>query len=660
MTRMVRTACPLNCWDGCGWLVEARGRQVLAVRGDPDHEITRGFVCPKAQYQVERHHSARRLRFPLRRTPGGWQEASWESALDELAEAVDRSRRRHGTLSIMSYWDSGSMGLLKRLDQRFWNQFGPITVPAGSLCWSAGLAAQQADFGANLAHDPVDHANARFILIWGRNPLDTNTHLRPFLKVARDNGARLVVVDPVSTATARDADLHLAVRPGSDLILALSLGHTIIEEGLADEEFLGSRVRGFEDYRRLCRQFPPERVEEQTGVKAGLARDLAREYAGSRPAAILLGYGLQRYATGGAAVRAVDALAAITGNIGIPGGGASYATTYVASCFADLSGEAPAHRQVPRVTLARQLLELDDPPVRALVVARSNPASQLPRTRRVLEALAGLDFLAVIDFTLTDTAEVADLVLPATTVFEEEDIYFCSWHSYLTYGEAAVEADPGCRSDLAIYGALADRLGLGRSFGSDRPAREWIADALRPLEVWGLTPGRLRGRSLRHPGAPLVPWQDGGFATPSGKLELLPAAGGLPSGPPEDPYPFRLITPRHRQSIHSQFYDEVQAALDLPASGPPAVLIDEERGRGLGLDPGEGVRVISPWGDLACQARFIRGSHPDALVIYAGGRVGSSCANVLTPDRLTDIGLGAAYYECPCRLEREGTGERSL
>ncbi len=660
--RTVRTACPLNCWDTCTWLVEAAGRRVLTVRGDPDHPITQGFVCPKAQYQVERHHSPRRLRTPLLRNGERWQTIGWDAAIDELAERLDRARGKEGSLSILSYWDAGAMGLLKQLDLRFWNLFGPISVPTGSLCWSAGLAAQQADFGGNLAHDPTDHAASNFILIWGRNPIDTNVHLWPFLRPARERGARMVVVDPVATATARQADLHISPRPGSDLALALAMGCVIVDEDLVDAEYVGSHVRGFEDYCRLCRQFPPEQVEAKTGVGAGVIRELAREYARSRPATILMGYGLQRYAWGGAAVRAIDALAAITGNVGVAGGGANYASTFISSSFADLTGQAerkPRHRPVPRPKLAQHLQELDDPPITTAVVARSNPVAQLPNTGRTLEAFRSLDFLAVIDFTLTDTAELADLVLPATTVFEETDVYFCSWHNYLTGAEPAVDPEPGCRSDLEIYAALATRLGLGEAFGSHWTPREWIEEALQPLAAWGITAERLLGQSLRHPGAPLVAWQDGRFLTPSGKVELLgPGFSPPPSPQVDERYPFRLVTPQHRRTIHSQFYERVQEALGVPEEGPPAVLINDRLASKLGLFAGERVCAVSPWGRLVCQVRPVPGLNPDTLVIYSGGRVGRTCANVLTPDRLTDIGLGAAYYECPCRLERESVMAR--
>jgi anaerobic selenocysteine-containing dehydrogenase len=644
----------MNCWDGCAWLVEVAGGEVQAVRGAPDHEITRGFLCPKAQYYLERHRSPRRLRTPIRRSGRGWREVSWDAALDELAERIGKARRETGSQSILSYTDAGSLGLLKGLDRRFWNLLGPITVPTGSLCWSAGLAAQEADFGDNLAHDPTDHANSRFLLIWGRNPLDTNVHLWPFVQQAREGGARVVVIDPVATRTAGQADLHLAPRPGSDLALALAMGQSIIEAGMMDEEFLGSRVRGFDDYRRLCAGYAPERAEAITGLRAATIRELAHEYARRSPAAILLGYGLQRHPAGGATVRAIDALAALTGNIGLPGGGVAYANRFAASSFADLIGRPAPHRGVPRAKLGQMLPQLDEPRIGVGIVARANPAAQLPRTSLAMEALSSIEFLAVIDFEMTDTAELADLVLPASTSFEQEDVYTCAWHNYITYGEQAVEPVPDCRSDLQIYGGLADRLGLGEVFGSRRTPREWIDEALRPLAAWGLSADGLRGRSVRHPAAPLVPWQDGRFLTGSGKLELIgPGYSPLPDGTADPRYPFRLITPQHRLSIHSQFYARVQAAFGQPAEAEPVVMVNDRLARELCLRSGAGISVVSPWGRLACRVKPMRGLNRDTLVIYSGGRVGSNCANALTPDRLTDIGLGAAYYDCPCRLEAE-------
>ncbi|MCL6451449.1 MAG: molybdopterin-dependent oxidoreductase [Acetobacteraceae bacterium] len=653
-------ACPLNCWDGCALKLE-RTAQGISLRGDPEHEITRGFCCPKPRRLLERLCGPDRVRQPLvrPRRGAGLQPASWTEALDRVAEALALARDRFGPTSILHYFDTGSMGALRSLDSRFFDLLGGASEPVGSLCWSAGLAAQRFDFGASLCHDPADHVSARTIILWGRNPAATNVHLLPFLEEARRRGALVAVVDPLPTATARWADFHLAPRPGTDGALALGMAQAIIRDGLVDRGFVSRAVAGFDEFAGLASRYPPERAAEITGVSSADIEALARRYARSRPGCILMGYGFQRYTNGGAAVRAVDALAAISGNIGVPGGGANYAHLFLHGSLASLAAPEGrrASRKLPRAVLPQALASAHDPPVKVAVITRSNPLAQMPQVRELEWALRRLDLVVLVDGFLTDTAGAADVILPCTLAWEDEDLYFCSWHSFLTLSEAALEPPGEARPELDIWQELAVRLGLGP--GLARTREEWLKVLLAPLAPAGLTPDNLRGRSVRHPFAPRVPWEEGRFLTPSGRFELFSpsaASQGLdplptyrePAWSASGKYPLVLLSPQHRDTIHSQ----------LGRWAHPGPLVEvglaPEAAEAAGIADGQRVRVETPVGAMPGRARLVPGQRPEAVRIYAGGWVKDGLGvNLVTPSLETDMGHGGALYDCPCRVVPE-------
>ncbi len=666
---------------------------MVGLRGDPDHPVTRGRLCPKARFQLDRHRSAARLLVPLVRSGDRLLPSSWEAALDLVAEKLLAARAQAGSLSVMHYWDSGSMGLLKNLYQRLFNLFGGVTEPHGSLCWSAGLAAQEADFGRVLAHSPDDLVNAGAVVIWGRNPADTNPHLMIHLVAARDRGVPMVVIDPVRTATVRELGArHIAPRPGTDAVLALAVAGELVRRGAWDRDFCRERANGFEAFAAQVTSLDLEQAALACGLEPEdvleLADLLARRKEG-RPAAFLIGYGLQRYARGGETVRAIDALAAVAGSIGIPGGGANYANRHASGVVRNLAGEefARARRYFDRAAFGRQVPGLD-PPVKVLFCDRANPVAQLPNAKRVAETVRRVEFKVVADLSPTDTVALADVALPVADFLEDEDLYLCSWHTYLTWAVPAVRPPGQARPETAVIADLAERLGLGGHF--DLSPAGWIAYALEPMlaRCPNLAPDgetlRLRGRSFANPVAEVVPWSDGRFATPSGRFEfgrrwaclegLAPtgereavaggraaatgekagAAGatGKPSG-----RVFHLITPQHRFSLHSQFYDEVLRRTSRN-TGLPAVFLNPRAARGLGLADGSEVVVESAQGRLKAFLVHDDGLREDTALIYSGGTAGltgrglAASANLLTPDHLSDIGTQAAYYDCLCAVRR--------
>ena len=339
--RVIRTVCPRNCYCTCGMLVTVDEGRVVRIEGDPENPATEGTVCLKGLAYAERQTHPDRLTSPLRRNRRGrYDPISWEDALGEIVQGLERIREESGPRAVLYYEGSGSHGALSGLAEAFWRPFGGPTRAHGDLCWPAGLEATRLTYGANLHNHPGLTRESRFILLWGHNPAETNVHQWRLILEAQDRGARIAVVDPRSTDTTDAADLHLKPRPGTDGALALGLGHLILEERLEDQAYLERHALGLEAYRERVRAFPPERVGEITGLEVEAIRELARGYATTRPALLVAGFGLQRHHHAGQAMRAAALLPALTGNVGIPGGGWQYANL-ASHCLRPLPGLPP-------------------------------------------------------------------------------------------------------------------------------------------------------------------------------------------------------------------------------------------------------------------------------------------------------------------------------
>ncbi len=665
MSHTVRTACPLDCFDACGLIATVDGGRVTRIAGDPDHPLTRGRICTKGKAILSRTVSPDRLKSPLRRRPGGeFHPVSTEAALDELADRLAAARDRHGPAGVLHFAYDGYTGLIKTVDGVFFNHFaqnaaGGVTRPRGSLCWGAGMAAQRYDFGDVRGHAPDDIPHARTLILWGRNPAHTNIHLLDSIRAARRSGAAVVLIDPVRTATVRLADHHIRIRPGADGVLALGMAGEMIRNGWVDRDFIHRRVLGFRRFAASIDGLDPERVEGMTGVAAETIRWLARQYARSGPSSILIGYGLQRYANGGNTVRAIDALGAITGQIGISGGGVNYANRsagrFLGGALTRSKALAPPSRTFPIGRLGRFLETAGDPPIEVAVVIKANPAVQAPEVDRVVRGLSRVPFTVVIDPFLTDTARCADLVLPATSVLEERDLIISSMFSpYVNPVFPAVHPPEGVMSEYDLFAALARRLDL-----TDYPfcsRRDYLKSLVTPLlERFSVTLADLETGYFRVPDE-AVPWAEGPFPTPSGRFELFSApaeadghdplpAVRSPVEPGEDrtEYPLRLLTPHPRHSLHSQHFRRTD--------GRPVARIHPETLQSAIISDKDTARLRSADGSLTVRVRADRAVAPDLVVVDEGYWHKSGPVNRLISAGLSDMGEGAAFNDCFCRIE---------
>jgi anaerobic selenocysteine-containing dehydrogenase len=655
MMRTVRFACPLDCFDACGLAATVQGGRVTAIRGDRDHPISRGHACLKGKKLLARLYHPQRLHRPLRRTGRGWQPLSWDDAIAEIAQQFTRAIARWGPAAILFYADSGYGGMLKSVDRMFFNHLGGVTVPRGSLCWAAGMAAQRYDLGDVRGHAPHDMARAHTVLLWSRNAVATSPHLIPYLQQARRSGGQIIAIDPLFTRTAAWADVHIQPRPGTDGALALGMAHHLVRQGWIDRGFIDRHTLGFDDLAIMLADWDPETASGVTGIPAAAIQDLAERYATQGPSCIIMGYGLQRYANGGQTVRAIDALAALAGQIGVSGGGANYANRSLRRRLhpdaLDSERFATQRRTFALPQMARFIEHAQRPPIQALLFAKANPLVQMPDVARLRQALARVPFKVVVDLFMTDTARGADLVLPATHVLEEEDVVASSMFSpYLTYSARAVAPPEELLPEYTLFQKLAQAMGL-EHYPSLTP-EIFLRRAVDPLLAsLGLGWQDLKAGPVRIPEDD-IPWADGRFATPSGKFEFRSARAaqaGLPAlpvyRPPHAPgrdYPLRLLSTHFRHGMHSQYF--------MDRCEKPTIRLHPTQAEALGLDDGRPVELQSPVGRLAAVLRCDPAIPPGVVQVYQGWWQHSGAVNMMTLDALSDMGDNAAYFETFCRI----------
>jgi anaerobic selenocysteine-containing dehydrogenase len=655
-TTVHRTVCPRNCYCTCGMLVTVRDGSIIEIAGDPLNAATRGKVCLKGISYARRIAAPDRLLYPLRRGGNGaFERVSWDSALSDIAATLDRLRSESGPQSVCYYEGSGSHGALSALADAFWRPFGGPTRAHGDLCWPAGLEATRLTYGGNVHNHPRLTLESRFILIWGHNPAETNVHQMRFILEAQERGATVAVIDPRSTDTTDAADLHLQPRPGTDAALALGIANIIVAAGLEDRAFLDRHAHGVEAYLARVSQFDPARAAEITGVSESKIRALASAYAAARPALLIAGFGLQRHSHAGQAMRAVALLPALTGNMGLPGGGWQYANLSSHRLRSPRLPDPPAGgRSFATATLGRALEECADPPVRAAWIEKANPASQHPDSTRVRRALEKLECLVVVDQFLTDTARMAHYVLPAKSMFEEEDLVTAYWHPYLQLRTRIFDLPGEVRTETEIWRDLCCRFGFSTEY-LPLDTRQ-VLRAMLPAGREDLL-NRLEAGPVDLSGAD-VAFANRIFPTPSGKVQFesaeaaslwgvdpvpgyVPLAEGHSGG---GKYPLQLLTCKTRERIHSQF-------------GNIDWIRDVERPRRMDIAPGDAevrrlvngqpARVFNDRGSVVLRVHVDPGIRPGVVHVIEGRCSDSDpLMNLLTADGITDMNHGAVFYEC--------------
>jgi anaerobic selenocysteine-containing dehydrogenase len=664
MAATYQSSCSLNCWDTCGFKVTVENGKVVKVDGDDSHPITQGKICSRGRMLETRTNSKERLLYPLKKVNGQFIRISWEQALDEIAGKMEEIKGKYGTTAILHSHDYANNGLLKNLDQRFFNCFGGVTELTGSLCWGAGIEAQTWDFGSSYSHSPEDIYNSKNVVIWGRNVARTNMHLFQHLQAVKKQRTKLIVIDPIFNQTAKIADMYVSIKPGMDGFLAIGIMKELLRLGLEDQTFIKNYTVGFEDLLALMEQITLDEIMEITEVHREVFTELAYVY-GNRPTMTYLGLGMQRYANGGNTIRLIDALVAVSGNIGIPGGGANFGNLQVGQSFNIQALTLPERKTASRTfTMMKQaegVLQAKNPPIKMIIVTCGNPLTQVPNTNLVKKAFQSVETVVVFEQFMTDTAELADYVLPTTTVFEEEDIYYSSmYHAYVNYGPAIVEPPGEAKSDLWIWTELAKRLGFGDDFAYSR--EEFLKMGLSSLEKHGITLEVLKQKKHMLLPVKSVPWDDYQFKTPSGKYEftsLLARQKGfdgklklmwpaeIGNGKLENKYPYTLLTIHPLRSNHSQHYHLLESMQSVKIEVSEDIAIEK------GLKDGDLVKIFNDRGELTGNIKVMKKAHPKTINIDEGQwqKFGGS-VNVLTSDLESDNGVGSTLYDCLVNLEK--------
>ena len=630
---VVRTTCNRDCPDACAMLVHVEDGRAVRLQGDPQHPVTRGFLCYRTDQFLARQYASERLRSPLVRRGDRLLTASWDAALDRCAETLERVRRESGGASVFHYRSGGSLGVLKGVVDRFFAHFGPVTVKRGDICSGGGDAAQLADFGDSDSNDLHDLLSARAIVLWGKNPHVSGPHLLPVLAEARRRGARVALVDPVRHRGASLADLVVQPRPGGDFALAMGVSRLLRERGLWRAD-LGSYCDDVEAHAALVGSRGVDDWAREAGVARADVEALATLYA-EAPAAILVGWGMQRRSNGAAIVRALDALGLVTGNVGVAGGGVSFYFKRRGAFDASVFAGPPAPRTIREPMFGQEVLAAREPPIRALWITAGNPVVMLPDSARVAEAIRTRELSVVVDAFLTGTAREATVVLPVTTMLEDDDLVGAYGHHYLGEVSPAVEAPVGVRTDLAIVQGLAERLGLGDVVAGD--ARSWKERALPSVPL-----ARFGEGAVRSPASPRVAFEGRRFPTATGRARLVAVA------PPEAPSP----TPSFPLFLQALSHPRSQCSQWSPAEPDGPLVAAVHPASAAGVADGARARLTSALGSLEVVVRHDPSVHREVVVVPKGGSFARGrSANALTAARLTDDGEGAALYEEPVRLD---------
>lgn len=696
--KTVLGACPHDCPDTCSMLVKVVDGKVTGVQGHPDHPFTRGRLCAKTNHYEERVYNPSRLLYPMRRVgkkgEGKFERITWNEALNTIASKWKSYIKESGAESILPYSYLGHEGLLNGLTvgDPFFNKLG-ATVSERTFCDSGACTAYIMSVGVTPGMDPESFAYSKYIILWACNMLSTNAHMWPFVQEAQRKGAKVVVIDPYKTKTAQLADWHIPVRPGTDTALALGMIHVIVRDGLVDQDYVSKYTVGYEDLAARARDFPPEKVAEIVGISAADVVQLAREFAQSQPSAIRIGVAIERSASGGQLVRALACLPALVGAWRHPGGGMlqlplwAFPMNWPGLQRADLL--KPGTRVLNQWELGKALtgeLKLD-PPIRSLFVYNSNPMVVAPDQARTRRGLEREDLFTVVsEHFITDTARYADIVLPAATQVEQDDLMFSWGHLYMTMNNKAIEPLGESVSNAELFRRLARAMDFDDPFfyRTDeqmmRESMDWSHAHMQGITLEGLRETGYARLNVPKPEA-FALHKEGGFGTPSGKVEFKSsmAAGGnfvLPvfrqgsnefqDGSPVDPvpaytppresasgnatlakqYPLSMLSPKSHTFLNSEYANERR---QMQQAGPQHIVMHPSDAAARSITEGILVKVENSRGAFQAQAKISSDIREGVVLAPLGYWMslseGESTVAALNPTVYADLGRAPTFSD---------------
>nr|UWI50918.1 molybdopterin-dependent oxidoreductase [Clostridioides difficile] len=685
--------CTLDCHDCCKFNVYTKGNNVIKIEGDRNHPYTKGFICKKGLAHLDRLKHKDRIETPMLKVAGLWKKISFDEALEIMVDKLLYYKEHYTSKSVMHYDQYGSGSILKYIGDVFFNFYGGVSRHKGGPCWSAGMHAQKYDFGVAKGHAIEDMLNSKNIFIWGKNPAYTTIHTMQIIKKAKEKGIKIVVIDPIYTKTAQMADKYIQVSPGTDGALAMAMAKIIIENNLHDEEYINSYVVGFEEYKKYLDSLDLNFLSNECGIKEKDIRELVNLYA-NKYSSINIGYGLQKYKNGGNTIRAIDALGAITGQIGFSGGGVNYANKvypnvidsdpynsqsygkdrefYVSniSKFIEESLKDNISNEVNN-TLEKSnntLNKFDNMsskslkgniPIKMAVITKSNMLNQLPDLVELERVFSKIEFKVCFDMFMTDTATLCDLFIPCTNTLESEDIIYSSMtNPYITYNERAVKPKHEFMDEYYFFMELAKKMEL-----RDYPfvsKKEYLEKVIEPLKRFdkSLDIEKLKNSyfTIHNP----IAWEDKKFETPSGKYELYskrirdlgisPIPVYISNKTRNFEYEnrkniFRLLTNHHADTLFSQhFMDKTSIA---------QAYINQSMAKKIGVNNKDIVTLKSKKTKIDVQVNIDNGVSDYIVKMYVGWWKKHGNPNSLTDTGISDIGGQVTYNETMVEIIRQ-------
>jgi anaerobic selenocysteine-containing dehydrogenase len=674
----ISTACPLNCYSTCSFNVVVEDNKIVNIEPNPTNKATPEGICLKGLSYIERANSKDRILFPLKKnSEGEFVRISWDEAFATISEKLSYFKLKYGSQSVLFYAASGMSGLLNDLSLNFWKLYGGVTRTYGNLCWPAGLEAVRLTLGEAKHNAPWDLVNSKLIILWGKNPAETNIHQTVFINEAQKNGAKLIVIDPRRTQSSENADYLYQIKPGTDAYLALTIAKILIKKEWYDKTFVDKYVLGFEQFAESIERYTPEKAEKITDIPVEFIYKLAEFIGSSDKMTIIPGYGMQRYTNGGQTIRSILALSVLTGNIGKTGACFHYANlqSYIFDEIKEPLSYYPSNEEndISRHTISTTRLGIDiqkteNPKIKMLWCERGNPVTQNPNTNTVLKAIRSLDFRVVVDEFMTDTAKEADIILPSKNMFEQSDIIGSYWNPYIQLKQKVVEPAGEVKPETEIYWNLAKKLGFSDDSIKNNllePTDEAIDNYLKskltdfPEIDWE----KLKNGPQLAKNHEEIAFADMNFNTPSGKIELfseqakaiwniseLPEYKATKENENNSKFPYYFLSPNTKNRIHSQFGNLNIIKVFDPEPFVTINPVDAEKEK---VSNNDFVIIFNSRGYIKVKTKLSFEIKPGCISVSNGWSISQGAGiNFLSAPRLTDLGYGAAFHDNMVDIEK--------
>lgn len=661
--KKISHGCTLDCADCCKFNVYVKNDDIIKIEGDKEHPYTKGFICKKGLAHLKRLNHSKRIYKPLIKINDKWKEIEFDEAINIMVKKLSYYKSKFGSKSILYYEQYGNGTVLKSIGEKFFNFYGGVSLSKGGPCWSAGIAAQKLDFGDSRSHSLEDMLNSKNIFVWGKNPANTTIHTMQMIKMAKEKGSKIIVIDPIETATAKLADKYIKIKANGDKALALAMGQIIIKNKLYDEKYIKLYVNGFEEYKSYILSLNIKDLSKECGVEISTIEELVKLYC-QKYSTILLGFGMQKYKNGGMTIRLIDALGAITGQIGFSGGGVNYANkVYPKILNTDPydSEKFSSNRYyytneisefIEKCNLGNTYYKNDifinheddkgdyelNIPIKMAIITKSNLLNQLANINNLKRALSKVEFKVCFDMFITDTVKECDLFIPVTSQLESEDLLFSSMmNPYLVYNEKILEPQEKLMDEYYFFMEVAKRLKM-----SNYPIvtkKEYLEKVIYPLKNIN---SDISLEYLKNNYFTLhkdVAWSDKNFVNESGKFEIINCEEikKFEANKYKDISKLRLLTNHGRDSLSSQHF--------MDDDGIAIAYINEKEVKRFNINNNEIIYLKSENGQIKVKINIDKSIGDNIVMMFVGWWERHGNPNFLTNSGISDIGGQITYNE---------------